>query len=146
MLMIIINRQIRRANAPAAAPKQYYKINLTRVFLDHAIQQLDIRFKAQVHICYKGLSIIPSFCLDNPRIGKIMQENFVRATIKTYSNKHSWLRSRINPVGIDCGRKKKQKKKYPDRLSSALIKFIDKECFIIFLLSYKYWQLFHFHP
>ena len=44
-----VNRQIRRANAPAATPEQYYKLNLTRVFLDHAIQQLDIRFQAQVH-------------------------------------------------------------------------------------------------
>ena len=53
---MILNRQIRRANAPAAALKQYYKINLTRVFLDHAIQQLDIRFKAQVHICYNSMN------------------------------------------------------------------------------------------
>ena len=145
--MIIINRQIRRANAPAAAPKQYYKINLTRVFLDHAIQQLDIRFQDQVHICNKGLSIIPSILLGQPQDWKNNVREFCESYNQDiYSNKHSWLRSRINPVGIDCGRKKKQKKKYPDRLSSALIKFIDKECFIIFLLSYKYWQLFHFHP
>ena len=63
---MILNRQIRRANALDAAPEQYYKISLTRVFLDHAIQ-LDIRFQAQVHICYKGLSIIPLILL-----GKIM--------------------------------------------------------------------------
>ena len=48
----IVNRQIHRANAPAAAPHQYYKINLSRVFLDHAIRQLDIRFQDQVHMCY----------------------------------------------------------------------------------------------
>ena len=40
--------------------------------------------------------------------------------------------------------KRKQKKKYPGRLNSALIKFINKECFIVFLLFYKYWQLFQF--
>ena len=48
----IVNRQIHRANAPAAAPQQYYKISLSRVFLDYAIQQLDIRFQDQVHMCY----------------------------------------------------------------------------------------------
>ena len=68
----IVNRQIHRANAPAAGPEQYYKINLTRVFLDHAIQQLDIRFQDQVHICYKGLSIIPSSLLEHPQDWKIM--------------------------------------------------------------------------
>ena len=46
---MILNRQTRRANASAAAPEQYYNINLTRVFLDHATQQLDIRFQAQVY-------------------------------------------------------------------------------------------------
>ena len=51
---MILYRQTRRANALAAAPEQYYKINLARVFFDHAIQQLDIRFYDQVHICYKG--------------------------------------------------------------------------------------------
>ena len=81
MLMIIINRQIRRANAPAAAPKQYYKINLTRVFLDHAIQQLDIRFKAQVHICYKGLSIIPSILLGQPMALRSGQ-NYMKSNIR----------------------------------------------------------------
>ena len=78
---MILNRQIRRANAPAAAPKQYYKINLTRVFLDHAIQQLDIRFKAQVHICYKGLSIIPSILLGQPQDWK----NNVREFCESYN-------------------------------------------------------------
>lgn len=56
----IVNRQIHRANAPAETPEDYYRINVTRVFLDHALQQLDIRFQDQVYVCYKGLSIILS--------------------------------------------------------------------------------------
>ena len=78
---MILSRQIRRANASVAAPEQYYKINLTRVFLDHAIQQLDIRFQAQVHICYKGLSIIPSILLGQPQDWK----NNVREFCESYN-------------------------------------------------------------
>ena len=68
-------------NAPAAAPDQYYNINLTRVFLDHAIQQLDIRFQAQVPICYKGLSIISSILLGHPQDWK----NNTREFCESYS-------------------------------------------------------------
>ena len=80
-MSMILNRQIRRANAPGAAPEQYYMINLTRVFLDHGIQQLDIRFQAQVHICSKGLSIIPSILLGHPQDWK----NNVREFCESYN-------------------------------------------------------------
>ena len=56
-------------------------MNLTRVFLDHAIQQLDIRFQAQVHICYKGLSIIQSILLGQPQDWK----NNVREFCESYN-------------------------------------------------------------
>ena len=56
----IVHRQVYRPNAPAPTPEDYYKINLTRVFLDHSLQQLNARFQDEVYLCYKGLSIIPS--------------------------------------------------------------------------------------
>ena len=62
----ITQRQIHRDNAPAHTPEDYYRINLTRVFLDHALQQLSARFQDQVFVCYRGLSIIPSHLLENP--------------------------------------------------------------------------------
>ncbi|EDO35147.1 predicted protein [Nematostella vectensis] len=49
----VAQRQRHRPNAPAANPEDYYKINLTRVFLDHVFEQLDSRFKDDVFICYK---------------------------------------------------------------------------------------------
>ena len=61
----IVNRQIHRANAPGETPEDYYRINVTRVFLDHALQELDIRFQDQVYVCYKGLSIISSNLLEH---------------------------------------------------------------------------------
>ena len=59
----IVQRQVHRNNAPAATPENYYKINITRVFVDHVLQQLNTRFQDDVFICYKGLSIIPSVLL-----------------------------------------------------------------------------------
>ena len=49
--------------------------------LDHAIQPLDIRFKAQVHICYKALSIIPSILLGQHQDW----ENNVREFCESYN-------------------------------------------------------------
>ncbi|EDO46491.1 predicted protein [Nematostella vectensis] len=50
--------QTHRPNAPASNPEDYYKINLTRVFLDHVLEQLDSRFKDDVFICYKEVQTL----------------------------------------------------------------------------------------
>ena len=60
-----VQRQVHRDNAPATSPNQYYRINLTRVFLDHAVQQLDSRFPPEAYTCYKGMSIVPAVLLNN---------------------------------------------------------------------------------
>ena len=40
-----VQRQVHRGvNLPASSPEQYYRINLTRIFLDHALQQMGKRF------------------------------------------------------------------------------------------------------
>ncbi|XP_048576643.1 52 kDa repressor of the inhibitor of the protein kinase-like [Nematostella vectensis] len=56
----VAQRQTHRPNAPASNPEDYYKINLTRVFLDHVLEQLDSRFKDDVFICYKELQLLQS--------------------------------------------------------------------------------------
>ena len=57
----IVQRQINRPNAagPGTSPIDYYRINLTRVFLDHVLEQLRSRFPPQAYTCYKGFSIVP---------------------------------------------------------------------------------------
>ena len=59
----IIQRQVHRNNAPAPTPEDYYRINLTTDFLNHALVQLDSRFQDDVFECYKGFSVIPSILL-----------------------------------------------------------------------------------
>lgn len=47
----IVQPQIHRANASAATPEAYYRINLTTVFLEHAIQQIpNSNQTKQIHI------------------------------------------------------------------------------------------------
>ena len=59
----IVQRQIHRSNCPASTPLDYYRINLTRVFLDHSLSQLQSRFPPQAYTCYKGFSIVPALML-----------------------------------------------------------------------------------
>ena len=59
----IVQRQVYRNNAPSPTPQDYYRINLTTDFLNHALTQLDSRFEDDVYVCYKGFSVIPSSLL-----------------------------------------------------------------------------------
>lgn len=65
-----------RANAPAANPEASYRINLTRVFLDHCIQHIGRRFQDEVYSCYKGLYLIPKVVLSNPAVWKAKFREF----------------------------------------------------------------------
>ena len=51
-------------------------MNLTRVFLDHALQQLNTRFQDEVYVCYKGLSLIPYVLLANDLVWKQNLKDF----------------------------------------------------------------------
>ena len=73
----IVQRQVYRDNAPAINPEDYYKFNLTRVFLDHSLQQINSRFQDDVLVCYKGLSIIPTVLLENNLVWKKNVQEFV---------------------------------------------------------------------
>lgn len=59
----ITQRQVHRNNAPAPTPEDYYRINPTRDFLNHALMKLETRFENAVFVCYKGFSMIPSILL-----------------------------------------------------------------------------------
>ncbi|KAK3735537.1 hypothetical protein QZH41_005014 [Actinostola sp. cb2023] len=52
--------QQHRANAPAASPKDYYRINLGVPFLDHIISQLDERFSSITVKATQLLGLVPS--------------------------------------------------------------------------------------
>ena len=64
------NRHFVWSNAPAPTPEDYYRINLTTDFLNHALMQLETRFEDAVFVCYKGFSVIPSILLATGPIWK----------------------------------------------------------------------------
>ena len=124
----IVQRQVYRANAPAPTPEDYYKVNLTRVFLDHSLQQLNDRFQDEVYLCYKGLSIIPSVLLvNNLNWRKNVQEfcNYYRQDIPNAggldAELHLWERMWRDQQSRQAD--------IPDRISDTL-KLIDKEAFV----------------
>ena len=61
----IVQRQIHRRNAPATFPEDYCRINLTIVFLDHVLKQLNSRFPSAAYTCFKVFSVVPSVMLAN---------------------------------------------------------------------------------
>ena len=60
-----VQLQIHRSNLPSSSVEEYYRANLTVVFLDHSMQQLQSRFPPEAYICYKGFSIVPTILLAN---------------------------------------------------------------------------------
>lgn len=89
----IVQRQIHRANAPATTPENYYRINLTTVFLDHVTQQLDKRFQQdQLNSYTKGLSIIPKTVVDDHLNWKTKVKEFC----------HEYRSDIPNAVGLDA--------------------------------------------
>ena len=78
LLYILINFTIClfETNAPAADPEVYYRINLTRVFLDHCTQHIDRRFQNEVYSCYKGLYLVPKVMLSNAAVWKARVREF----------------------------------------------------------------------
>ena len=59
----IIQKHVLRNNAPAPTSEDYYRIKSATDFLNHALSQLDSRFKEHVFVCNKGFSVIPSILL-----------------------------------------------------------------------------------
>ena len=124
----IVQRQAHRANAAATTPEQYYKINLTRVFLDHCLQQLNSRFQDEINLCNKGLSIIPSVLLEHSLVWKQNVKDFC----------HHYRQDIPNIVGLDAELQLWERMwqvqqvegaNIPDRISNTL-EVIDQEAFV----------------
>ena len=84
----IIQRQVHRSNAPATNPEDYYRINLTTDFLNHALVHLESRFEDAVFVCYKEFSVIPSILLVTDPIWKDNVSefcNYYRQDIPNYA-------------------------------------------------------------
>ena len=54
------NRQSNRPNQPAENTSDYFKRSVTIPFIDHLINQLDIRFDDSTMIAYHGLAVVPA--------------------------------------------------------------------------------------
>lgn len=114
-----------RANAPAANPEIYYRINLTRVFLDHATQHLNTRFQDEVLVCYKGLSIIPSALLTNNLQWKQNIQDFPNHYIQDMPN-IAGIRAELTLWERKWNDAQARGDEIPDKISSAF-KFVDKQ-------------------
>ena len=124
----IIQRQVYRNNAPAPTPEDYYRINLTTDFLNHALMQLDSRFEDDVFVCYKGFSVIPSILLATDPIWKDNVREFCdhyRQDIPNYAGLPAelLLRERM------WKEKKDRREDVPDSIGATLEQ-IDKDAYV----------------
>ena len=118
----IIPVQAHRNNNPSDSIEGHYRVNLSVVFLDHALNQLETRFPPEAYTCYSGFSIVPTVMLANQSTWK----NSVTLFCQHYSSDIPnviglpaeltlWQRrweDKVEEVGID---------KLPDRVSKTLI-------------------------
>ena len=123
----IVQRQIFRSNCPASTPEAYYRINLTQVFLDHSLQQLQSRFPPEAYVCFKGFSIVPSVLLKAPSTWKAQIQEFC----------HHYARDLPNVVGLPAEldlwqriwtEKKEKAEDIPEKIASTL-KSVDPASF-----------------
>ena len=62
----VIPVQVHRNNNPSQSIEGHYQVNLSTIFIDHALTQLDSRFPTETNIFYQGFSIVPTAMLANP--------------------------------------------------------------------------------
>ena len=133
----IIQRQVYRNNAPAPSPEDYYRINLTTDFLNHALTQLDNRFQDNVFVCYKGFSVIPSILLATEPIWKDNINEFCdhyRQDIPNYAG----LPAELLLWERMWKEKKDRREDIPDSIGATLEQ-IDKDAYVnIYLYIYIY--------
>ena len=53
----VIPVQVYRNNNPSQSIEGHYRVNLSIIFIDHALKQLDTRFPAETNLFYQGFSI-----------------------------------------------------------------------------------------
>ena len=123
----IIQHQIFLSNYPVSTPEAYYRINLTQVFLDHCLQQLQSRFHPEAYVCFKGFFNVPSVLLKTPSTWKAQIQEFC----------HHYARDHLNVVGLPAEfdlwqriwtEKKEKTGEIPEKIASTL-KSVDPASF-----------------
>ena len=123
----IIQRQIFLSNYPVSTPEAYHRINLTQVFLDHCLQQLQSRFHPEAYVCFKGFFNVPSVLLKTPSTWKAQIQEFC----------HHYARDHLNVVGLPAEfdlwqriwtEKKEKTGEIPEKIASTL-KSVDPASF-----------------
>ena len=109
----IVQRQVHRNNAPAPTPEDYYRINLTKDFLNHALVHLDSRFEDDVFVCYKGFSVIPSILLATDPIWK----DNVREFCNHYRQDIPMLIMQVYQQSFCCGKECGRGKRIEEKTS-----------------------------
>ena len=62
----VIPVQVYRNNNPSQSIEGHYRVNLSTIFNDHALKQLDSRLPTEGNIFYQRFSIVPTIILANP--------------------------------------------------------------------------------
>ena len=57
---------VHRNNNPAQSIEGYNRVNLSTIFIDHALKQFESRFATEANIFYQGFSIVATVILANP--------------------------------------------------------------------------------
>ena len=123
----IIQRQTFLCNYPVSTPEAYHRINLTQVFLDHCLQQLQSRFHPEAYVCFKGFFNVPSVLLKTPSTWKAQILEFCR----------HYARDLLNVVGLPAEfdlwqriwtEKKEKTGDIPEKIASTL-KSVDPASF-----------------
>ena len=130
----IIQRQIFLSNYPVSTPEAYHRINLTQVFLDHCLQQLQSRFHPEAYVYFKGFFNVPSVLLKTPSTWKAQIQEFC----------HHYARDHLNVVGLPAEfdlwqriwtEKKEKKGDIPEKIASLHhpTDSCNNPCYILFL-------------
>ena len=117
----VIPVQVYRNNNPSQSIEGHYRVNLSIIFIDHALKQLDTRFPSETNLFYQGFSIVPFVMLANLSTWKDSVEQFCQHYSSDIPNivglpaeltlwKRRWEEQAVE-VGIN---------KLPDRVSKTL--------------------------
>ena len=113
--------QVHCNNNPSQSIEGHCRVNLSTIFIDHALKQLDSRFATETNIFYQGFSIVPSVMLENTSAYRDSVEQFCQHYSSDLSNivglsaeltlcKRMWKEQALS-LGIN---------KLPDRVSKTL--------------------------
>lgn len=122
-----VQRQVYRDNNPSSSPEIYYRINLTQVFLAHALQQLESRFPDEAYLCFKGFSLVPAVLLNNSSTWKSHVDEFCQHYSQDIPN-IAGLSVELDLWQRLWNEKKEKAEEIPEKISST-IKIVDPVAF-----------------